>query len=164
MLIAPQLPPVLHRRSLAILPMRTDQIDAPAGQALLQRVRITNFTISQPLGALAGRCRPATTARAACERRKTWASLVGLSTVSKVVSASLQKWLLREHIVLLLGGAGHRSNTLPVGMRSLSEQSDSASISGSASCHALANWVAPFKMPNPQKSSTTSKAHVLHRS
>ena len=46
---------------------------------------------------------PATTARTAWARRKTRASLVCLSTVSQVVSASTRKWLLRGRITLLLG-------------------------------------------------------------
>jgi hypothetical protein len=51
--IAPQLPPVLERRLFPILPMGTDQVNAPLGQPLPQRVRVTRLVIDQPLRTLA---------------------------------------------------------------------------------------------------------------
>src|SRR5262249_28218157 len=54
---------------------------------------------------------PATTSRTACARRKTRASWVCFSTVSKVGSAFSVKRLLRGRIALLLGNEGHSSHT-----------------------------------------------------
>src|SRR5437762_5454277 len=51
--IAPQFPPVLQRRLCPILPMRTDQVNAPLGQPLPQGVGVTRLVINQPLGTLA---------------------------------------------------------------------------------------------------------------
>jgi hypothetical protein len=48
--IAPPLPPVLHRRFLAILSMRTNR--PPSGHTRAQRLRIAGFVIDQPLGSL----------------------------------------------------------------------------------------------------------------
>src|SRR5687767_13440807 len=58
-LIAPQLPSILQWRPLAVLAMRTNQLNTPPRQALTQFVRIAGFVVDQPLGSL-----PRTTATA----------------------------------------------------------------------------------------------------
>jgi hypothetical protein len=51
--VAPQLPPVLPRGFAPVAPMRTDQLNAPPGQARAPRVRVTGVVIEPALRVLA---------------------------------------------------------------------------------------------------------------
>ena len=48
-LVAAQWTPILGRRLLAILPVRTNQLDAPSGQSCSQRIGVSGFVVDQPI-------------------------------------------------------------------------------------------------------------------